>query len=162
MKEKENYLRKLIREEVRAAMQEELKEILQEAIDIASTPQKAPVVYQEHAKKPVHFKHVEPIPGVDPIISKLIQETKAGMSRDDYRTVFQGDTSVVGVQKPNFAEMMATDMGLRSPNTPASLGDNIDPRAGGTGVDISNLGLDRMKKVFQASLKDRDPANWND
>lgn len=85
-------LRKLIREEVRTVIREELVPLLKENTIISK-----PVVrktYSNSLKEEVtKSKKIKVNPTGDPIID-LLNETKIGMTSDDYRTVFNGDSSI--------------------------------------------------------------------
>lgn len=70
-------LKKLIKESIR----EEIKDILKEAVEIASRPS----LQQEHVRIPSPTSIVDTKP-LDPI-TRILRETKAGMSREDYKQV---------------------------------------------------------------------------
>ena len=131
-----NQLRKIIREEVKAAVKEELQEMLTEAVRVASQPVAKPRV--EKTPKPNSFSS-------DPL-TEMLNQTKASMTNEEYKNVFTGNTDMV--QKPNFAEMMASNMGMVESDRPAP------------GLDISQF--DFVKKageVYKASLeKDKQKA----
>jgi|TARA_B100000900_G_scaffold414246_1_gene440375 hypothetical protein len=132
-----NKLREIIREEVRSAVKEELQEMLTEAVRVASQP----------AVKPTKEKFVpnkQNQPPVDKIspnsLTEMLNQTKQSMTNEEYRNVFTGNTDMV--QKPNFAEMMASNMGMVDSGRPAP------------GLDISQF--DFVKKageVYKASLE---------
>lgn len=135
-----NQLRKIIREEVRSAVKEELQDILNEAVKHASTPV---VEYkQQKVKKPTPSK-LNPVAG-NKSINEMLKQTADGMTNEDYKTVFNGTSDMV-TGMPNMATSMASQMGM-SGNQP--------------GMDISQL--DFVKKagaVFQASNeKDKQKA----
>ena len=105
-------LRKIIREEVRAAVKEELQEVMNEAVRIAS----APNVESTNKYKPVTQKDLtrtwstgEINPGTVPI-QELLSQTKANMTSEEYKNVYAGTSDMI--QKPNFASMMAGNMGM--------------------------------------------------
>lgn len=78
-------LRKLIREETKRAVEEAIKDILVEAVVIASTPT------LEEIKKPVKTeKPSKPQPPLDPI-ARLLEETRQGMSRKEYQEIISGN-----------------------------------------------------------------------
>ena len=76
-------LRKVIREEVKTAMREELQEILNEAVRVASKPTGKKITYNQ---------------------------TKESMTSQEYRNVYTGTSDMVS--KPNFASSMANSMGI--------------------------------------------------
>ena len=97
-------LRKIIREEVKSAVKEELQEVMNEAVRIASKPQVKEVTYTEpiKVKKPVSTSN-------NPIM-EMLNQTKASMSSEEYRNVYSGTSD--SVNKPNFASSMAANMGM--------------------------------------------------
>ena len=114
-------LRKVIREEVKTAIKEELQEIMNEAVRAASEPEKQ-TFYEE-------VTPMQPNKTTDPIM-EMLNQTKATMTSDDYRTVTSATSNMV--QKPNFASMMAENMGMK--------GNGVEP-----GLDISQF--DFVKKA---------------
>jgi hypothetical protein len=144
-------LRQIIREEVRAAVKEELQEVMNEAVKIASTPtglQPAPKAGETSwsaPKKPskqdlaemMGLPDMRPKPTNlnfgDPI-QEMLNQTRQNMSGVDASNVMNFDSSMV--QKPNFASSMANQMGMTSPeNMP--------------GLDISQLSfVKKAKKVL--------------
>lgn len=120
-------LRKIIREEVKAAVKEELQDMLNEAVRVASQPQVKEVAVPQG--KLVDVKKPKPT-STDPIM-EMLNQTKATMTSDEYRNVYSGTTDMV--QKPNFASMMATNMGMK---------ENTGPMPG---LDISQF--DFVKKA---------------
>tara|TARA_R110000868_G_scaffold93559_3_gene258706 strand:+ start:1380 stop:1790 length:411 start_codon:yes stop_codon:yes gene_type:complete len=114
-------LRKVIREEVKTAIKEELQEIMNEAVRAASEPEKQ-TFYEEVAP-------MQPNKTTDPIM-EMLNQTKATMTSDDYRTVTSATSNMV--QKPNFASMMAENMGMKE--------NGVEP-----GLDISQF--DFVKKA---------------
>lgn len=130
-------LRKIIREEVKAAVKEELQEMLTEAVRVASQPDAKPNVQKFESQTKI--QEVQTAKSSDPI-AEMINQTKATMSNDEYRNVISGTSDMV--QKPNFAEMMASNMGMVDSGRPAP------------GLDISQF--DFVKKagaVYKASLE---------
>ena len=131
-----NQLRKIIREEVRSAVKEELQDILNEAVKNASTPTVQKVV--EH--KQVDSTVPKPSP-TNPIagnrsINEMLKQTADGMTNEDFKTVFNGTSDMV-TGMPNMATSMASQMGMSGTQP---------------GMDISQL--DFVKKagqVFKAS-----------
>lgn len=141
-------LRKIIREEVRAAVKEELQEVMNEAVRIAS----APNVEDTNKYKPVTQKDLsrtwstgEMNSGTVPI-QEMLNQTRATMTSAEYKNIYSGTSDMV--QKPNFASMMASDMGMTEPKGPMP------------GLDISQF--DFIKKagaVYNASVeKDKQKA----
>jgi hypothetical protein len=145
-------LRKIIREEVRAAVKEELQEVMNEAVKIASTPsmQPAPAAGTSDwssAKKPnkeelAELMGLKTPPKATNIkfsdknnIQEMLAQTQASMSGDDYQNVFAGSSDMV--KKPNFASSMASTMGMTG-NQP--------------GIDISQLDfVKKAKAVYDLS-----------
>ena len=140
-----NQLRKIIREEVKAAVKEELQDMLTEAVRVASQPADKQTVYTHNTGNPT-TNVANPIQvdkpkltSSDPI-TEMINQTKATMNNDEYRNVISGTSDMV--QKPNFAEMMASNMGMVDSGRPAP------------GLDISQF--DFVKKagaVYKASVE---------
>jgi len=120
-------LRKIIREEVKAAVKEELHDVLTEAVKIASTP--------ISSTKPV-VKYEKPKTGN---IAEIMDITKKSMTNEDYRTLVSANSSMVtGI--PNTATTMASQMNMNAGNQP--------------GIDISNLSfVNKAKQVLDASEK---------
>ena len=136
-------LRKIIREEVKAAVKEELQDMLTEAIRVASQPEAKPSV--QKFKSSNKISKTKPIKSSDPI-QEMINQTKATMTNEEYKNVFAGTSDMV--QKPNFASTMASSMGMVDSGRPTP------------GLDISQF--DFVKKagaVYKASLeKDKQKA----
>ena len=121
-------LRKIIREEVKAAVKEELQDVLTEAVKVASTPSTPanPVV-----------KINKPKTGT---LDEMLNMTKNSMTSSDYRTLVNANSSMV-TGLPNTASTMATQMSMNS-------GGNQP------GIDISNLDfVKKAKDVLVASEK---------
>ena len=149
-------LRKIIREEVRAAVKEELQEVMNEAVKVASTPsglQPAPIAGETSwsaPKKPSRQDLAEMmgLPDMKPKttnlkfddpIQEMLNQTKNNMSGEEYKNVMNFDSSMV--QKPNFASSMANQMGMVST-------DNMP------GIDLSSL--DFVKKagaIYKATVE---------
>jgi len=85
-------LRKLIREEVRAAIKEEIVPILKENV---ISPKNAPTKSYSNSLKEelTKSKKIKVNSTGDPLMD-LLNETKMGMTGDDYRTVFNGDSAI--------------------------------------------------------------------
>ena len=127
-------LRKIIREEVKAAVKEELQEVMNEAVRIASKPQIKEVTQQ----KPVYVKKTKPTSS-DPIM-EMLNQTKASMTNEEYKHIYAGTSDMV--QKPNFASTVASNMGM------------TDSRGPMPGLDISQF--DFVKKagaVYNKSIE---------
>ena len=128
-------LRKIIREEVRSAVKDEIQDMLTEAVKVASAPTKmqpAPQAgntsWSAPKAKPQHLG--------DPIM-EMLNQTKASMTQQDYQQVISMDSTMVS--KPNFAHSMASQMGMTGPQP---------------GLDLSQLDfVSKAKAVFDASNK---------
>ena len=126
-------LRKIIREEVRAAFKEELQEVLTEAVKIASTPKQT--FYTNSNTKEV----VKPAPSkVNPVMGKnsideMLNMTKANMTSEEYN-------NITGATPPSTSAKMASQLGMQASSMP--------------GLDISNLDfVGKAKKVLDASYE---------
>lgn len=126
-------LRKIIREEVRAAVKEEVQDMLTEAIKIASAPTKmqpAPIAGQTSWSAPKQAQKIQS----DPIM-EMLNMTKKSMTAEDYNQVISMDST--NVAKPNFAQSMASQMGMTGEHH---------------GLDLSQLDfVKKAKAVFDAS-----------
>jgi len=150
-------LRKIIREEVRAAVKEELQDVLTEAVKIASTPSKMQPAPKpgtsdwSAAKKPSRQELAEMIGLKTPpkqtnieftkneSINSMLKQTQKSMTNEDYNQTLSGTLDMV--QKPNFASTMATQMSM----------ENNGPMPG---IDISKLDfVGKAKSVLDASIK---------
>lgn len=148
-------LRKIIREEVRAAVKEELQDVINEAVKIASTPTKmqpAPSAGTSDwstAKKPSKQELAEMIGLKTPpkptniefskneSLNAMLNQTKQSMTNEDYQQVFTGTSDMVA--KPNFASSMASQMGMSGAQP---------------GLDLSQLDfVKNAKNIFDASVK---------
>ncbi len=127
-------LRKIIREEVRAAVKEELQEMLTEAVKVASTPGKNPTT--EYQPVPSNMKNNWSKPmAKNKTIEEMLQMTKQTFTSQDAQA-FAGAGNVT---KPNFASNQATQMGMTG----------AEP-----GIDISKLDfVGKAKTVYDASIK---------
>ena len=101
-------LRKIIREEVKAAVKEELQDMLNEAVRVASQPQ------IKTETKTVTVEKPKPT-STDPIM-EMLNQTKASMTSEEFKNVYSGTSDMV--QKPNFASMMASNMGMTEQKGP--------------------------------------------
>jgi len=133
-------LRKIIREEVRAAVKEELQEMLTEAVKIASEPS-TPKVQKFNEYKPITQKDISRTwstgklnTGTVPL-EEMLQQTAANMSRNDYK-------DIIGAKPPSTAASMATQMGMTESAGPMP------------GLDISNLDfVNKAKAVLDKSYE---------
>ena len=122
-------LRKIIREEVRAAVKEELQDVMNEAVKFASTPTKMQQIPKGQPKKWSV--------GRSATLDEMLSATRAEMTPQEASNIMGGS----GVHKPNFAQSMATQMTM----------ENQGPMPG---IDISKLDfVAKAKSVFDASLK---------
>ena len=132
-------LRKIIREEVKAAVKEELQDMLTEAVRVASQPTVNQGV--QKFETPAKIQEIQkPKPTSSDPIMEMLNQTKASMTNEEYKNVFNGTSDMV--QKPNFASMMASNMGMVDSGRPAP------------GLDISQF--DFVKKagaVYKASVE---------
>ena len=150
-------LRKIIREEVRAAVKEELQDVINEAVKIASAPTKMQPAPEPGtsdwsvAKKPSKRELAEMIGLKTPpkqtnieftkneSINSMLQQTQKNMTNEDYQQVFTGTSDMV--RKPNFASAMATQMTMA----------NQGPMPG---IDISKLDfVSKAKSVLDLAKK---------
>ena len=130
-------LRKVIREEVEKAFKEQLKEVLIEAVQIASTPSTLKTEQKTNTKEITNFK-VPPqqqkkfVPTGNPI-EDMLQMTKATMTSAD-AAAMMGE----GVHMPNMASTVAHQMSLGGGNQP--------------GLDLSQLPfIGKAKAVLEAA-----------
>ena len=127
-------LKKIIREEVRAAVKEELQEVMNEAVKYASTPTKPTDVYQTVEKGQPKKWSV----GKSASLDEMLQATKSEMTGEDFNNINGGG----GVQKPNFASSMASNMGMTENSGPMP------------GIDISKLDfVSKAKQVLDAAVQ---------
>lgn len=113
-------LRQIIREEVRAAVKEELQEVMNEAVRVASTPttEDSSVVAKKPSKQelaemmglktPPKATNIEF--AKDAKLNSMLAQTQASMTNEEYQQVFTGTSDMV--RKPNFASSMASSMGM--------------------------------------------------
>jgi DNA-binding transcriptional regulator YiaG len=142
-------LRKVIREEVRAAVKEELQEVMNEAVKYASTPTTQQL--QTSAEyTPVKQKDLSRSWSTGKInqgtvpLEEMLNDTRASMTGEDIRNISGGG----GVSKPNFASMMSNQMVRETTNQPT------------VGVDLSQIpGLNKAKDILEAAYaKDKNKA----
>jgi hypothetical protein len=132
-------LRKIIREEVRSAVKDELQEMLNEAVKAASAPstQEYKAVKQKDLKRTWSTGRMNP--GTVPL-EEMLNMTKEEMTGQDYRNVVNADSSMV--KKPNFASNVATSMGLTESSGPMP------------GIDISKLDfVGKAKAIYDKSIE---------
>jgi uncharacterized protein YigE (DUF2233 family) len=132
-------LRKIIREEVRSAVKDELQEMLNEAVKSASAPstQEYKAVKQKDLKRTWSTGKMNP--GTVPL-EEMLNMTQKEMTGDDYRNVVNADSSMVS--KPNFASSMASNMGMT---------ENAGPMPG---IDISKLDfVGKAKAIYDKSIE---------
>ena len=128
-------LRKIIREEVKAAVKEELQDVLTEAVKVASTP-------STPAKPVVKFN--KPKAGT---LDEMINMTKDSMTSNDYRTLVNANSSMV-TGLPNTASTMATQMSMNSGgNQPGIDISNLDFVKKAKDVLVASDNIDKSKKV---------------
>jgi hypothetical protein len=139
-------LRKVIREEVEKAFKDQLKEVLLEAISIASTPTSSITTENRQSgyaapKKAEPFKPAaelfkptpKPFKPTGNPIEDMLQMTKASMTAEDAKALM-GE----GVHMPNVASTAAYQMGMGAGNQP--------------GLDLSQLPfVNKAKAVLEAA-----------
>lgn len=118
-------LRKIIREEVRSAVKEELQEVMNEAVKVASTP-----TLTQIPSTPIKVEKKAPN-SLNPVMGKatldeMLSMTKKNMTSEEYKNVFTGTSDMVS-GGPNMASSVANQMGMN------------------TGIDINKL--DFVKKA---------------
>lgn len=144
-------LRKIIREEVRAAVKEELQDVITEAVTIASTPTTKPAVEKLSTveTKPTKQELAEMMGLQTPpkatniqysknsTMQEMLAQTQASMTSEDYRGVINATSDMV--KKPNFASTMANSMSMS---------------AGGPGLDLSQLSfVKNAKKIYDKAVE---------
>lgn len=126
-------LRKIIREEVKAAVKEELQEMLNEAVKVASKPDTSA------GYKPVTQKDISKTWSTGKIstgtvpLEEMINQTKAEMTNEDYKTIVNASSNMV----PNFAQRQVNG-------------------GGGAGLDLNSIpGFDlaKSKAILDAANK---------
>tara|TARA_R100001509_G_scaffold41780_2_gene22426 strand:+ start:3168 stop:3587 length:420 start_codon:yes stop_codon:yes gene_type:complete len=131
-----NQLRKIIREEVKAAVKEELQDILNEAVKVASTPTNEAKSSNVTMPKP---SPTNPVATGKKSIDEMLKQTANNMTNEEYRNVFTGTSDMV-TGMPNMASTVANQMNMNSGNQP--------------GLDISNLDfVNKAKAVLDLSNK---------
>ena len=132
-------LRKIIREEVRSAVKDELQEMLNEAVKTASapSPQEYKAVKQTDLKRTWSTGRMNS--GTVPL-EEMLNMTQQEMTGEDYRNVINANSSMV--KKPNFASNVATSMGLTESSGPMP------------GIDISKLDfVGKAKAIYDKSIE---------
>ena len=138
-----NQLRKIIREEVRSAVKEELQDILNEAVKNASTPTVQKVAEHKQVDstvpKPSPTNPVAEIKTGTKSLDEMLKQTQASMTNEEYKNVFAGTSDMVQGM-PNMASTMMNQMNMGAGRQP--------------GLDISNLDfVSKAKAVLDASNK---------
>ena len=129
-------LKKIIREEVKAAVKEELQDMLNEAVKVASTPSISSAPIKQPAPKKVNY-------GTGGL-EDLLEDTRSSMSSDDYKNVISMDSSMV--TKPNLASMMANQTGM--------VGEQPTFTGNEPGLDLSQLDfVTKAKSVLDMSYQ---------
>ena len=137
-------LRKVIREEVKAAIKEELQDMLTEAVKVASTPA-TPNVQKFNEYKPVVQKDLKQTWSTGKIntgtvpLEEMLNQTADEMTSDDFK-------QIVNAQAPNpgtaATTTLANQMGLTENSGPMP------------GIDISKLDfVSKAKSVLDAAYK---------
>lgn len=117
-------LRKIIREEVKSAIKEELQDMLNEAVKAASTPTAKTQTYTPVTQKDISktWSTGKINQGTVPL-EEMLNQTKAEMTNEDYKTIINANST----SAPNFAQRQATG-------------------GGGAGLDLSTIpGFDPNK-----------------
>lgn len=137
-------LRKVIREEVRAAVKEELQDMLTEAVKVASTPT-TPNVQNTSQYKPVVQKDLSKTWSTGKIntgtipLEEMLNQTAGEMTRDDFKQINGSTGSPVNTTTSN---SLANQMGLT---------ENAGPLPG---IDISKLDfVGKAKSILDAANK---------
>jgi len=134
-----NQLRKIIREEVRSAVKEELQDILNEAVKHASTPVAEYKQVDSKVPKPSPTNPVAEIKTGTKSLDEMLKQTQASMTNEEYKNVFAGTSDMVQGM-PNMASTMMNQMNMGAGRQP--------------GLDISNLDfVSKAKAVLDASNK---------
>lgn len=104
-------LKKIIKEEVKSAVKEELQDMLTEAVKIASTPDKTetkgPVQENQHLDNMVPSKPSNLFDS-NSTLGSILNETRESMVQSNYTDSSNNQT----VSKPNFASYTAKSMGM--------------------------------------------------
>ena len=134
-------LRKVIREEVKKAIKEELQDMLTEAVKIASSPSK-PSVTNSNDYTRVTQKDIKRQWSSGPIntgtvpLEEMLNQTATSMTNEDYRNVVNATSDMV--QAPGMANTVASNLGMSGGPAP--------------GLDISQLDfVKKAKNVLDAA-----------
>ena len=104
-------LRKIIREEVRAAVKEELQDVMTEAVKIASAPSTQPLA-KANAYTPVEptqQKVWSTVPKGKPVpLEEMLSQTKISMTSQDAKNFIGGG----GAHKPNLASRGVQELAM--------------------------------------------------
>ena len=146
-----NAFRRIIREEVKQAIQQEVRDIIIEAVKIASTGTSAPIEPKKE-EKPVQFSDLKRDKELSEIRSKfrsvnpieqMLEETKLSFTSADAKN-FSGANVVAN----NRAGAMAHEMGM------------MDSANSNVGIDLSNLPfLKNAKNILELS-KEKDKQRF--
>lgn len=115
--------------------------MLNEAVRVASTPvqQSRQTAYENRIGTPT-TDVAKPIKKSEDPIMEMLNQTRASMTSEEYKNAYTGTSDMV--QKPNFASMMASNMGMTETKGPMP------------GLDISQF--DFVKKagdVYKKSVQ---------
>ena len=132
-------LRNIIREEVRAAVKEELQDVMNEAVRYASQP--TPKIHKSNEYKPVVQKDLKRSwstgkmnTGTVPL-DEMLSMTANQMSSEEFKNITNSQPPTA----PNLASSMASNMGMTGPQP---------------GLDISKLDfVSKAKSVLDASYQ---------
>ena len=136
-------LRKVIREEVKAAIKEELQDMLTEAVKIASTPASTNV-QKSNDYKPVVQKDLKKTWSTGKIskgtipLEEMLNQTAGEMTNEDYKHITNSGSNPTSPA----TSTLANQMGLTENSGPMP------------GIDISKLDfVSKAKSVLDASYK---------
>ena len=137
-------LRKVIREEVKAAIKEELQDMLTEAVKVASTPA-TPNVQKFNEYKPVVQKDLKQTWSTGKIntgtvpLEEMLNQTAGEITSEDYKQITGATSSPVNTTTSN---KLANQMGLTENSGPMP------------GIDISKLDfVGKAKSILDAANK---------
>jgi len=139
-------LRKVIREEVRAAVNDELQDMLNEAVKIASQPDKEhnlervdnQVQYNENVNNNVQPKNTNLFLSGNPL-QDILNETRMSISNEGNPSEYIRNS----IHKPNFASSQAADLGMTGPEP---------------GLDLSKLGFAKKAGEILKKSYEKDKA----
>lgn len=148
-------LKGIIREEVQSAVRQELKEIIVEAVEIASRPTDQPAVKAQEQvtntpEQEINRKQLAELIGLreppkqttikfseNSKLDEMLQQTRQDMSGGEYKNVINATSDMVS--KPNFANTMASQIGLTGEQP---------------GLDISSLDfVKKAKNVYDKAVE---------